>query len=88
MHHNFTFEINPFDDQIVKFYPYRTARLGGWIVKIHLTDDDLWFLRHELEDYGFKLDNHIVFTTHKSAFFVSDHYMYVGTLDSVREGSY
>lgn len=88
MHHDFSFEINPFDDQIVKFYKYRTARLGGWIVKIRLTSDDLWYLRNELEDCGYTMDNHIVFCTHKSAFFVHDNYMYVGTIDSVREGSW
>lgn len=88
MHHNFTFELNPFDDQIVKFYEYRTAKLSGWIIKIHLTEDDLWFLRHELEDYGLKFDNHIVFATSKGAFWVSDNCMYVGTLGSIREGLY
>ena len=73
-------------DSIIKFYPYRTAVVTDWVIKVEMTDDDLWWLHHMLEDSGYKMDNHIVFCTETGAFWLSDHELYVGK--TVREGRY
>lgn len=83
--HNFI-EFSPLNDTITKFYPYRTAVVTDWVIKIHLTQDDMWYLRHTLEDAGYQIDNHIVFTTEAGAFWLHDNWLYVGK--TVKEGSY
>lgn len=84
--HTFNLEFNPFDSGITKFFEYRTARLSGWMLKIHLTADDLWYIAQELEDLGYKMDNHIVFCTGYGNFWIADNCLYIG--GKVVTGSY
>ena len=81
-------EFNYLDDEVVKFYPYRTAVVTNYLIKVHLNSDDYVWLNYMLEDAGHHIDNHIVFTTKNGAYWLHDNHLYVGTVDSVKEGSY
>ena len=76
------------DDEVIKFYPYRTAVVTDYLIKVHLNSDDYVWLRYMLEDAGHQIDNHIVFTTKRGAYWLHDNHLYVGTVDSVKEGAY
>ena len=66
-------EFNFFHDE-----QYRTARLHGWAIKIHLDETGVEALRDILESSGFHMDNHICFSTEVCNFWYSDGYLYVG----------
>lgn len=79
-------EFNIFHDEIVKFYPYRTARTSNWFVKVHMDEKAIRRLASILEDFGFSMDNHIVFCTDVCCFWYSDNWLRIG--GKVVEGSY
>lgn len=81
-------EFNYLDDEVIKFYPYRTAVVTNYLIKVHLNSDDYVWLSYMLKDAGHQIDNHIVFTTKNGAYWLRDNHLYVGTVDSVKEGSY
>ena len=63
---------------IDKFYPYRTARLEGWCSCIKLEDAETAYIRHKVEKSGYRMDNHIVFSTRDGNFWYSDGNLYIG----------
>lgn len=72
---------------IVKFYPYRTARLIGWSCYVILNKhDDYQYLRRKLQKAGYDMDNHIVFCTENCNFWWSDNHLYIG--GEIVEGEY
>ena len=77
---------NPFCDKVVKFYPYRTARLRNWGLVIDVDDNDFEKIRDALKHSGFYMDNHIVFSTEACNFWYSDSKLYIG--GEIWEGSY
>lgn len=52
-------DLNPFGT-IKKVYPYRTARVFDWSLKVSLTNEDMRMIGEELGRAGFEMDNHIV----------------------------
>ena len=79
-------QFNIFADKVVKFYRYRTAMLSNWALKIELSDDDIEEIRDILTASGYKIDNHIVFSTNNGNFWLSDRNLYVG--GTIKEGGY
>ena len=83
-------QFNIFHDKVIKFYPYRTARLKNWGLKIKFDSDKDRFDINEIMDIiqasGFQPDNHIVFCTEVCNFWWSDNILYVG--GEVIEGGY
>lgn len=71
-------QFNPFHDKVVKFYPYRTARLRNWGLVVETNDYDHEEIRDALTRGGFRMDNHIVFSTEVCNFWYSDGKLYIG----------
>ena len=64
--------------EVTRYFPYRTARLMNWACCVKLSTDDLAYLRRKLAKSKIQLDNHIVFSTEKCNYWVSDSKLYIG----------
>lgn len=67
-----------FPTGIVKFYPYRTARVIPWTLKVELSESDSRRLSRALREAGYEPDNHICFSTEHANFWYSDNHLYTG----------
>lgn len=64
--------------EVTKYFPYRTARLINWACCVELSTDDFEYLRRKLARSKIGLDNHIVFSTKKCNYWISDSRIYIG----------
>ncbi len=75
-------QFNCFSDRVVKYYPYRTARLRNWGIKIKLDSEkdrlEIEEIMDTIRDSGFEPDNHVVFCTEVCNFWWSDNTLYIG----------
>lgn len=63
---------------VERYYPYRTAKLEGWVSCVTLSDAEVAYVRHKVEKAGYKFDNHCVFSTRDGNFWYSDDRLYIG----------
>ena len=63
---------------IIKFYPYRHALTHNWVCEVYMEHDDYQYLRRKLQKAGYDMDNHIVFSTEKCNFWLSDNWLHIG----------
>lgn len=72
-----------FHHDITDFKPYRSAQVLTDMA-IELNETQIKFLKLQLKQWEFKMDNHICFRSGPLWFQYSDHYLYIGT--ELKEG--